>query len=315
MAERSNLWQAIIALVISTAMLGFLTLAAWFIERSDNLFGHGPLPSGLDPRGAYVLTLLSSLFAVLAGGITLLGVRQAKYFTRRFAWLIYLVVGVPALLLLFAPITRHGSDHFAGLPEYLSGIPGHILFATALGALFIGGVDLRSLVPSRWLLSGARPGAARTPAGLVQGLPGRLTSQAWRVLSVMQEEARRFEHAYMGTEHLLLGLVREEQSVGARALANLGVDLDSLRTQVQGVIGRRGSLYTGTTGITRRCQRIIESAARSARTEGQRLVGTGHLLQSLVDQTDDAAADLLRNLNVTSDRVSAELKRLGPETE
>ena len=128
---------------------------------------------------------------------------------------------------------------------------------------------------------------------------------------MMQEEAHRFEQGYMGTEHLLLGLLREDRSVGARVLVNLGVDLDVLRSQVEGVIGRRGSLFTGTGGLTRRCQQIIEQAARLAREAGERQVGTGHLLWSLVSQPDDSAAQGLVGMGVTADRVQAEVKRLG----
>jgi hypothetical protein len=93
--------------------------------------------------------------------------------------------------------------------------------------------------------------------GAVKGLPGRFTPNAWRALSNMQQEAQRFEHAYMGTEHLLLGMLRDTRSQGARVIVNLGADPANIRSQLEGVIGRRGSLYTGASGMTRRCLPVI----------------------------------------------------------
>jgi ATP-dependent Clp protease ATP-binding subunit ClpC len=131
----------------------------------------------------------------------------------------------------------------------------------------------------------------------------------------MQEEAQRFEHAYMGTEHLLLGLLHDVRSHAARLVVNLGADPANVKREIESVIGRRGSLFTGTTGMTRRCQRVIEQAARVARSSGQRTVGTGHLLQSLVEQPEDAAGQLLESWGISADRVSAELRHMGPESE
>jgi ATP-dependent Clp protease ATP-binding subunit ClpC len=131
----------------------------------------------------------------------------------------------------------------------------------------------------------------------------------------MQEEAQRFEHGYMGTEHLMLGLLRDVRSQASRVLVNLGAEPSGLKSQLEGIIGRRGSLYTGGTGMTRRCQRVIESAARIARTSGQRTVGTGHLLHALVEQPEDVAGQLLEGSGITTDRVAAELRHMGPESE
>ena len=81
------------------------------------------------------------------------------------------------------------------------------------------------------------------------------------------------------------------------------------------MIGRRGSLVTGGSGMTRKCTRVIEGSARIARASGQRVVSTGHLLQSLVESPDDVAGQMLDGLGVNMDRVDAELRHLGPETE
>jgi ATP-dependent Clp protease ATP-binding subunit ClpC len=157
--------------------------------------------------------------------------------------------------------------------------------------------------------------APRVTNKSVRGLPGRFTPNAWRALSAMQEEAQRFEHGYMGTEHLLLGLLRDMRSQASRAIINLGAEPIGLRTQLEGVIGRRGSLFTGGTGMTRRCQRVIEGSARLARQSGQRTVSTGLLLQSIVDSPEDVAGQLLESAGITADRISQELRHLGPEPE
>ena len=309
MTDRSTKWQAIVALVISALVLALLIGTAWFAQNVDNAFGHGPLPSGISQGNAYIAWLLVTALALLAGGVTLVGVRQAKFVTREFAWLVYIFVGVPLVLLLLVPAQRHGFESFMGLPAFLVGVSGRMVIAGTLGALFFGSIDIRRF-PGLGL-RGTSPAEAGGQA--LRGLPGRFTPSAWRVLSMMQEEARRFEHAYMGTEHLLLAITREERSVAARALVNLSVDLGGLRTQIGSVIGRRGSLYTGSTGMTRRVQRVIEQASRMARSDRTRLVSTGHLLSAVLESPDDVAGQLLEQQGVTAGRVTAELGHLGPE--
>ena len=196
-----------------------------------------------------------------------------------------------------------------------------MVVAVSLGALFIGGIDLRKAMPGL-VLESAAPPAPRASAGggggggaTVRGLTGRFTPNAWRALSAMQEEAQRFEHGYMGTEHLLLGILRDLRSQATRAIVNLGAEPGGMRAQLEGVIGRRGALSAGGSGMTPRCQRVIEGAARLARQSGQRTVSTGLLLQSLADSPEDVAGQLLESSGITADRVSQELRHLGPEAE
>jgi hypothetical protein len=313
MQERSLFWQGVGALLISLIVLTVVGTTAWFTHRVDNvLLGSSPpLPSGVNFLNSFILTVLSGLVAVLSGAVTLVGIKQAKYFTRQFAWLVYVVVSVPLIALLLTPLQRGGHDAFLGLPGWMMATEGRAILGVALGALFLGSLDLRRVIPGL-VLESARP-TPRVSTTAVRGLPGRFTPNAWRALSFMQEEAQRFEHAYMGTEHLLLGLLRDSRSQATRVLINLGGEPSSIKTQLEGVIGRRGSLFTGGTGMTRRCQRVIESAARLARSSGQRTVGTGHLLQALVETPEDVAGQLLAGLGVTADRVGAELRHLGPE--
>ena len=191
MSERSPLWQAIYVLLVSVIVWVVVLVAAWFGTRADDALGHGPLPSGISPRNTYILTILTGALGMVAGGIIILGVRQSKYFARQFAWLTYLLVAGPLLLLLFAPMQRFGADPFLGLPGFLLGIPGRTIVAVALGALFLGSFDLRRLFPGSVSDVSSRSPATSPGNAAVRGLPGRFTPNAWRALSFMQEEAQR----------------------------------------------------------------------------------------------------------------------------
>ena len=322
MKERSPLWQTISALLISTIVLTSVVFTMWFVDRADEaLLGKSPpLPSGLRPSSAYLLTILTGILGMISGGVVLLAIRQARYFAPGYAWVVSVLVGLPLVALLFVPLQRGGGPEFIGLPVFLLSLPARTVVAVALGALFIGGIDLRKVIPGLVLESAAAPPAPRVSAGAgggatVRGLTGRFTPNAWRALSAMQEEAQRFEHAYMGTEHLLLGLLRDLRSQATRAIVNLGAEPSGMRAQLEGVIGRRGALSTGSSGMTPRCQRVIEGAARLARQSGQRTVSTGLLLQSLADSSEDVAGQLLESSGITADRVAQELRHLGPEAE
>src|SRR3972149_9053881 len=93
----------------------------------------------------------------------------------------------------------------------------------------------------------------------------KFTERARRVLMLAQEEALRFGHNYMGTEHLLLGLVGEGEGVAARALANLGVELNDIRPRVEWILGRGDRAVAGEIGLTPRAQKIIEPSLDEAR--------------------------------------------------
>jgi hypothetical protein len=315
MQERSLLWQAVGALGISVVVLAVVLVTSWFVFRVDGvLLGSSPpLPSGVQPLNAYILTILTAVLGLLSGGAVMVGVRQGRYFTKQFAWVIYALVALPLIALLVTPLQRGGHPAFFGLPTWLLSVEGRSIVSVALGALFLGALDIRRITPSL-VLESSRP-APRVPNTMTGGLPGRFTPSAWRALSFMQEEMQRFGHAYMGPEHLLLGLLRDNKSQAARVVINLGGDPSSIKAQLDGVIGRRGALFTGGTGMTRKCQRVIEAGARIARSNGQRMVGTGHLLQALVENPDDVAGQMLDSMGVNAEKVSSELKHLGPETE
>ena len=126
----------------------------------------------------------------------------------------------------------------------------------------------------------------------------RFTEEARRVLTLAQDEARRFDHAHIGTEHLLLGLIREEDGVGARALTRLGRDLPKIRTAVEFVLQRGALPVVGEVGLTPGGKRVIELAVDEARGMGDRDISSGHLLLGLLREDEGIAAGVLRGLGV-----------------
>jgi hypothetical protein len=131
----------------------------------------------------------------------------------------------------------------------------------------------------------------------------RFTERARRVLTLAQEEATRFNHNYIGTEHLLLGLIREGDGVAAEVLRSLGVELDKVRSQVEFIIGRGDRMILGEIGLTPRSKKVIELAVDEARRLGHHYIGTEHLLLGLVREGEGVAAGVLESLGVGLERV------------
>ncbi|SRR6266511_2737930 len=132
----------------------------------------------------------------------------------------------------------------------------------------------------------------------------RFNDRAKRVLALAQDEAIRFNHNYIGTEHLLLGLVREGEGVAAHVLDSLGVELSKLRVSVEHIIGR-GQERTAPSDITLspRTKKIIELAIDEARKLGHQHVGTEHLLLGLVREGEGIASNVLASLGVPLEKV------------
>src|SRR5205809_1658293 len=132
----------------------------------------------------------------------------------------------------------------------------------------------------------------------------RFNDRAKRVLALAQDEAIRFNHNYIGVEHLLLGLIREGEGVAARALNSLGVDLSKARTSVEFLMGR-GDSTTSPSEITLspRTKKVIELAIDEARKLGHGHVGTEHLLLGIVREGGHIGAGVLESLGVTLDKV------------
>jgi ATP-dependent Clp protease ATP-binding subunit ClpC len=142
----------------------------------------------------------------------------------------------------------------------------------------------------------------------------RFTKRARRVLTLAQEEAQRLNHNYIGTEHLLLGLVREENGVAVRVLRELGVDPKQVRERVERTVGRGQRAMYGKLSLTPRTKRVIELAVDEARRLGHHYIGTEHLLLGLVRAGEGVAVDVLRGLGVGLDKVRSQTARVMMES-
>ena len=138
----------------------------------------------------------------------------------------------------------------------------------------------------------------------------KFTERARKVLTLAQEEAQRFNHNYIGTEHLLLGLVREGEGVAAKVLANMGVELSKVRSAVEFIIGRGDRMVMGEIGLTPRAKKVIELAVDEARRLNHHYIGTEHILLGLVREGEGIAAGVLESLGVSLDKVRAQVIHL-----
>jgi ATP-dependent Clp protease ATP-binding subunit ClpA len=134
----------------------------------------------------------------------------------------------------------------------------------------------------------------------------RFRDDARKALALAQEEAQRFQHNYIGTEHLLLGLVRSEESTAGQVLRQLGLELQKVRDAVEFIIGRGDRIVVpGEIGLTPRSKKVIELAVDEARLMQHNYVGTEHLLLGLVREGEGIAAGVLESLGVRLERVRA----------
>jgi hypothetical protein len=144
---------------------------------------------------------------------------------------------------------------------------------------------------------------------------GRLTERARRVLTLAEAEARSMNHNYIGTEHLLAALVGEGDGVAAKVLANLGVELEKIRTAIEFIIGHGRQRVTDKIGFTPRANKVIGLAGDEARRLGHHYIGTEHVLLGLVDEGEGLGAGILESLGVSEAAVRAEVDRvLAPVT-
>jgi hypothetical protein len=139
----------------------------------------------------------------------------------------------------------------------------------------------------------------------------RFTDRARKVMALANQEAQRFNHEYIGTEHILLGLVKEGSGVGANVLKNLDVDLRKIRQEVEKLVKSAPDIVTmGKLPLTPRAKKVIEYAIEEARNLNHNYVGTEHLLLGLVREHDGVAALVLMNLNLKLEEVRAEVLNL-----
>ncbi|MGI8848058.1 MAG: ATP-dependent Clp protease ATP-binding subunit [Candidatus Dormibacteria bacterium] len=138
----------------------------------------------------------------------------------------------------------------------------------------------------------------------------RFTERAKKVLTLAQEEAERSHHSYIGTEHLLLGLLREGEGLAAKVLNNLGVEINKVRSTIESVLGRNERIIIQQIIPTSRVKKVIEISFEEARRMGNNYVGTEHLLLGLLIEGEGIAAHVLEDLGANLERVRAEIERL-----
>jgi ATP-dependent Clp protease ATP-binding subunit ClpC len=138
----------------------------------------------------------------------------------------------------------------------------------------------------------------------------KFSERARRVLTIAQEEARNLNHSYIGTEHILLGLVREEEGVAAKVLTNLGIGLGKVRSAVEFIIGRGEKTGSGETGLTPRAKKVIELAIDEARQMGHNYIGTEHLLLGLLREGEGVASSVLDSFGITLERARTEVTHI-----
>jgi len=138
----------------------------------------------------------------------------------------------------------------------------------------------------------------------------KFSERARRSLTRAQEEAQHFGHSYIDTEHILLGLVAEEEGVASKVLNNLGVSASKIRAAVEFVIGRGERASIGEVGLTPRAKRVIELAVDEARRLNHNYIGTEHLLLGLLREREGAAVGVLESFGITLERVQTEINTL-----
>jgi ATP-dependent Clp protease ATP-binding subunit ClpA len=137
----------------------------------------------------------------------------------------------------------------------------------------------------------------------------RFTERARQVVVLAQDEARALKHNYIGTEHLLLGVLREEEGVGARVLDSLDVTLEEVRAQVARIVGQGDDVTSGQIPFTPRAKKVLELALREAVQLGHNHIGTEHILLGIEREGQGVAARILADFDADADKVRGEILR------
>jgi ATP-dependent Clp protease ATP-binding subunit ClpC len=138
----------------------------------------------------------------------------------------------------------------------------------------------------------------------------RFTERARQVLVLAQDEARALKHNYIGTEHILLGLLREEEGLAARVLESLGVTVEEVRAQVARIVGQDDEVTTGQLPFTPRAKKVLELALRESLSLGHDYIGPEHLLLGLVRENDGVAARILLDEGAGAETIRNEVIRI-----
>ncbi len=135
----------------------------------------------------------------------------------------------------------------------------------------------------------------------------RFTDQSRRAVVLAQDESRRLDHSYIGTEHLLAGLAREERGAGGRALRSAGVTLDAVRERIETLVGRGQQPRSGHIPFTPRAKKCLELALRETVTLGHSAISTGHVLLGLFGEDDCRAVQILGELGADLGQLRAQV--------
>jgi ATP-dependent Clp protease ATP-binding subunit ClpC len=146
--------------------------------------------------------------------------------------------------------------------------------------------------------------------GGFRGLFERFTERARQVVVLAQDEARALKHNYIGTEHLLLGLLREEEGLAARVLESLDITVEEVRAQVARIVGQGDEVTTGQIPFTPRAKKVLELALREALSLGHNYIGTEHILLGLVRENEGVAARILLDFDADAEKIRNEIIRM-----
>jgi len=138
----------------------------------------------------------------------------------------------------------------------------------------------------------------------------RFTERARQVVVLAQDEARTLKHNYIGTEHILLGLLREEEGLAARVLDSLDITVEEVRAQVARIVGQGDEVTTGQIPFTPRAKKVLELALREALSLGHNYIGTEHILLGLVRENEGVAARILLDFDADDEKIRNEVIRV-----
>ena len=165
---------------------------------------------------------------------------------------------------------------------------------------------------------GGYHGASEKGTGLLRRSGGRealtvferFTERARQVVVLAQDEARALKHNYIGTEHILLGLLREEEGLAARVLESLDITVEEVRAQVARIVGQGDEVTTGQIPFTPRAKKVLELALREALSLGHNYIGTEHILLGLVRENEGVAARILLDFDADAEKIRNEIIRM-----
>jgi ATP-dependent Clp protease ATP-binding subunit ClpA len=138
----------------------------------------------------------------------------------------------------------------------------------------------------------------------------RFTERARQVVVLAQDEARFFKHNYIGTEHLLLGLLREEEGIAARVLESLGITIEEVRALLARIVGQGDEVTSGQIPFTPRAKKVLELALREALSLGHNYVDTEHVLLGIVRENEGVAARILLEFDADAEKIRNEIIRM-----